>query len=99
MKKLLVLLMAGMLISGVACAQEGEPYVDPNPVTEVRTKTETSLVVERTHRDPVTATTTYNIVELEAEIAKLQGVVDLWQDKIDPLQAIIDEYNLLEIEE
>jgi hypothetical protein len=96
MKKLMLVFgLVFLLSSGLVFAQElpEEPVVDPNPVTEVRTKTETSLVVERTPEKPITVTKIYNIAELQAEIAKYQAVIDIWQAKIDPLQAIIDEYN------
>ena len=68
------------------------PIEDPNPVTEVRKKSNGTLVIERTHKTPVTQTTTHNITELEARIAKYESVIAVWQAKIDPLQAIIDEY-------
>lgn len=72
-----------------------EPIVDPNPITEVRKKVNGALVIEQTPQKPVTRTTTHNIAELQAKIAKYEGVIAMWQAKIDPLQAIIEEYNTL----
>ena len=65
---------------------------DLNPVTEIRKKTDRSLVVERTHEKPVTKTDTYVIADLKDTIAKYQAVIDVWQARIDPLKALIDEY-------
>lgn len=72
-----------------------EDPIDDNPVTEVRKKVNGSLVIEQTHQKPVTKTTTHVIVELEADIAKYRAVIAIWQAKIDPLQAIVDEYEAI----
>lgn len=72
-----------------------EPIIDPNPITEIRKKVDGALVIEQTHEKPVTHTTTHNIAKLEAKIAKYEGVIAEWQSKINPLQAIVDEYNAL----
>lgn len=72
-----------------------EEPIDDNPITEVRKKVDDTLVIEQTHQKPVTKTTTYVIVELEAEIAKYEAVIAVWQSKIDPLQALVEEYNAL----
>lgn len=71
---------------------EIEPIEDLNPITEIRKKTDTALVIERTPRDPVTLTTTHVIEDLREEIEKLQAVVDIWQARITPLQNLVNEY-------
>lgn len=68
---------------------------DPNPITEVRKKVDGALVIEQTHKNPVTKTTTHNIAELEAKIAKYESVAAIWQEKADPLKALVLEYNSL----
>ena len=72
--------------------KELDEIVNDNPVTEVRKKIDGSLVIELTHKTPVTKTETHVITELQAKINKYQAVIDVWQAKIDPLQALIDEY-------
>lgn len=68
------------------------PEEDPNPVTEVRTKGQGMITVERTHEFPVTASTIYVITDVEAEIAKIDAAIATWEAKRAPLQAILDEY-------
>jgi hypothetical protein len=70
-----------------------ETKENPNPVTEVRKITPAALVIERTHEKPVTSIKSHDINDLKAKIANYQGVIAVWQAKIDPLQAIIDEYD------
>ena len=65
---------------------------DLNPVTEVRKKIDGSLVIERVHEKPVVNTETHNMDDLRDTIAKYQAVIDVWQARIDPLKALIDEY-------
>ena len=75
-----------------------EPEADPNPITEVRKKVNGALVIEQTLQHPVILTTTHNIAELEAKIAKYESVIAKWQSRLDPLKAIVCEYNALEEE-
>lgn len=75
--------------------KEMEEPINPNPVTEVRRKTATALVVERTPEKPVTIIETHDINEARAEIAKIDGVISLWQDKRKPHQDIIDEWEAM----
>lgn len=65
---------------------------DVNPIREARMKKDGALIIERTPERPKTLTTTFVITEIEAEIAKIDGVIELWQAKKAPLQAIVDEY-------
>ncbi len=58
--------------------------VEGNTLKEINTPAEVQSTI-----------TTYNIEEIQAEIAKYQGVIAQWQAKIDPLQAIVDKYNEL----
>lgn len=69
--------------------------INPNPVTEVRKIMNGALVIERTPRDPVTIAESHDIEQLKAQIAKDQGVVAMWQAKIDILQDIVDEYDAI----
>jgi hypothetical protein len=78
-----------------AIATEATKDIDPNPVNEVRKKIKGALVIERTPKNPVTITQTHNIEQMQAKIAKYKVVIAIWQAKIDPLQALIDEYNAL----
>lgn len=68
-----------------------------NPITEVKTKTKTALIIEQTPRDPITITQVHTIAELKKAINKYNDVIAIWQAKIDPMQAIIDEYDSMEL--
>ena len=68
------------------------PIEDVNPVTEIRKKSNGSLVIERTHEKPVTKTETHNIAELRWCVNKIDGVIALWQSKRKVHQDLIDEY-------
>lgn len=70
----------------------GEIPIDLNPIREVRRKSESAFIIERTPERPVTLTEIHVIADVRAEIAKYEAVISVWQDKIDPLQAIIDEW-------
>ena len=72
-----------------------ESYVDPNPEIKNYSKKDGMLEIETTHKDPVVNTKSYNIGQMQAKIAKIQGVIDLWEAKKAPYQAIIDKYNSL----
>jgi len=75
-----------------------EIYEDLNPVTEVRKAELNTLIIERTHKTPVTATETHDIADLKAKVAKIDGVIALWEDRRKPFQDLIDEYDTLYIE-
>jgi len=75
----------------------GTPEIDLNPVTEIRKRIGSALVVERTHENPVTEVETHDIAAIQIDIARIDGVIELWQAKRAPLQEIIDEYDGLEV--
>jgi len=70
--------------------------IDLNPITEVRTKKDGALIIEQTHKNPVKRTTVHTIASIQEKIAKYETVIAVWQAKIDPLQALIDEYEGME---
>jgi len=72
--------------------------IDDNPVTEKRKRIDGALVIERTHEKPVTHVETHVITDLKKQITKYQGVIDVWQARIDALQKIVDEYDDLKEE-
>ena len=72
-----------------------EPYINPNPEIKNYTKKDGVLEIDITHKDPVVNTKSYNIEQMQAKIEKIQGVIDLWEAKKAPYQAIIDKYNSL----
>ena len=72
-----------------------EIHEESNPITEVRRAELNTLIIERTHATPVTATETHDINNIKSKIAKIDGVISLWQDRRKVLQDIIDEYDTL----
>lgn len=55
----------------------------------------TNLKEVKTPTEIQAETTTYNIPEIQAEIAKIDAVIAQWQALREPKQAIVDKYNEL----
>ena len=47
----------------------------------------------RTPLEIVPEIKTYDIDEIKKEIKKIDGAIKKWEDKKEPLQAIVDRYN------
>ena len=67
---------------------------EDNPVTTVWKADEDTLTREETHEKPVTRGTTWNIVQVKAEIVKNEGIAKIWTDKNISLQAIVDKWDV-----
>ena len=97
---MLVFGLVFLLSSGLVFAQElpEEPYVDPNPSVVTYKAVDGILTISTTHAEPLIKTETHNIAEVQAKADKIDGVIQLWQNKKLPHQAIIDKYNQLKAE-
>jgi len=73
------------------------PPVDPNPVTETRIRQGDTLIIKRMRERPVEEVVVHDIARIQNDINRIDGVIALWQAKREPLQAIIDEYNGMEM--
>ena len=73
-----------------------EEHVDPNPPIVKYKKKDGVLEIETTHATPVVKTESHNIESAQGQIAKLDGVIALWEAKKKVHQDIIDKYNGLE---
>lgn len=72
-----------------------EPIADPNPEIKTYKKLDGVLVIEKTHSKPMIHSESYNIKQIQAQIDKINGVIEQWEAKKVPLQAKIDRYNEL----
>ena len=95
MKTLITLLVLFLGLSYAnANAQEIEvPYIDLNPPIITYSGAEGTLKIETTYAEPKPIIKAYNIADIQAKITKINGVIELWEAKKAPFQAIIDKYN------
>lgn len=73
--------------------EEHEKPIDDNPEIKTYKKVDGALVIEKTHSKPVVHSESHKIEEMQAQIAKIDGVIAIWQSKKVKFQAIIDKYN------
>jgi len=69
------------------------PPEDTNPEIKTYSTEEGKLIVERTHGKPVVHTDSYLIKDAEVEIAKINSVIALWENKKQPYQDIVNKYD------
>lgn len=65
---------------------------DVEIATEYTAKDDVLVKVE-TPSKIVPVQTRWNLAEIRAEIARIDGAIQAWQDKRAPLQEILDKYN------
>lgn len=63
-----------------------------NPLTTVWETTDNTLTRKETHEKPVTKGTTWNIKEQQAKIDKYMANAQIWIDKCEGPQAVIDKH-------
>lgn len=66
--------------------------IDDNPAVITKIKSNGRLEVTTTYTKPEKKVKIYDIAELKKKIKKLENAKQQWVDKIQPIQAIIDEY-------
>lgn len=76
-------------IIGITEKPIGEDVV----ITTEITAADDVLIIKETPSEPVPIVTTYNLAEIRAEIARIDGAIAAWNEKRAPLQAIIDQYD------
>ncbi|MCK4328737.1 hypothetical protein KAX02_02735 [candidate division WOR-3 bacterium] len=99
MKKLALLLgLVFLLSSGLVFAQElpEGPVVDPNPALVTYEAMDGILTISTTHALPTVKVETYNIIEAQAKIDRINAVIEIWKVKKVEHQDIIDKYNEIE---
>jgi len=78
------------LVSTIANAQ----LIEPDVTYTVEYNADEGVLQKVLTPNKVAVTTqAYNISEIQARIDKIDNVIDLWEAKRAPLQAIVDKYN------
>lgn len=73
-----------------------EPIPDPNPPIVKWTKKDGVLEKETTHAEPKVHRESFSILEAQARIDKIDGVIAMWVAKKAPDLELLDKYNELE---
>ena len=99
MKKLIISLINGTVFALAFCvciifAQElpKEPVAHNLPVVTYKAM-DGILTISTTHVEPLVNIEAYNIAEVQAQIDKINRVIQLWQDKKLLLENLIKKYN------
>ena len=82
--------------ASIPMAKGEEEHVDDNPEIITYKKKDGALVIEKTHGKPVVHQESHKIEEMQAQIDKIDAVIEVWAAKKVSFQKIIDKYNELQ---